>query len=124
MGMQEQQHKVALNSLNPQQIVQIKQQLENDVNTLNQSLGQFRFAFQKFEECKGIIANAEAARPTDEILLPLSNSLFIPGHLDNERDVPHCLCRANASTSLSTERASSWSATASRPASSATGRTP
>ena len=63
--MQEQQNKVPLNSLNPQQIVQIKQQLENDVNTLNQSLGQFRYAFQKFEECKKIVASAEAASLKD-----------------------------------------------------------
>lgn len=61
----EQQQKVPLNSLNPQQISQIKQQLENDVNTLNSSLGQFRFAFQKFEECKQIIANTEAAAAKD-----------------------------------------------------------
>lgn len=83
----EQQNKVPLQSLNPQQILQIKQQLENDVNQLNQSLSQFRFAYQKYEESKGAVQATEDSDPNSELLIPLSNSLYIHGQLDNVRDV-------------------------------------
>lgn len=83
----EQQNKVPLQSLNPQQILQIKQQLENDVNQLNQSLSQFRFAYQKYEESKSAIQTTEESDQNSELLIPLSNSLYIHGQLDNVRDV-------------------------------------
>lgn len=59
------QHKVPLQSLSPQQILQIKQQLENDLNVLNQSMSQFRFAFQKYEECKNVIKSTDECNEKD-----------------------------------------------------------
>lgn len=81
------QNKVPLQSLTPQQILQVKQQLEGELNLLNQSMSQFRFAYQKYEESKGVIKSTDQSSEKDEILIPLSNSLFIPGHLDNVRNV-------------------------------------
>lgn len=39
------QQKVSLESLPPQQIMQIKQQFEQDLRVLNESLGQLKFAY-------------------------------------------------------------------------------
>jgi hypothetical protein len=39
------QQKVALDSLSPQQIMQIKQQFESEIKILSESLSQLRFAY-------------------------------------------------------------------------------
>lgn len=81
------QQKVPLESLPPQQILQIKKQFEQDLSVLNESLGQLKFAYDRYEESKSTIQAAEKTTPDDEILIPLSNSLYVPGFMDNERDV-------------------------------------
>ena len=43
------QQKVPLESLPPQQIVQIKQQFEQDLRVLTESLGQLKFAYERYE---------------------------------------------------------------------------
>ena len=113
------QQKVALESLPPQQILQIKQQFEQDLRVLNESLGQLKFAYERYEESKATILAAEKVSQDDEILIPLSNSLYVPGQIDNERDVPLPALRARSTTSSSTAPATSWSARPRRPPSSA-----
>lgn len=77
------QQKVALDSLSPQQIMQIKQQFESEIKILSESLSQLKFAYERYDESKNTIKDAEKCNTTDEILIPLSGSLYIPGHMDN-----------------------------------------
>lgn len=53
-----QQQKVSLDSLPPQQILQIKQQFEQDLKVLNESLSQLRFAYERYDESKNTIKAA------------------------------------------------------------------
>lgn len=43
------QSKVNLDQFSPQELYQLKQGFEGELNTLNQSMSQFRFAMDKFE---------------------------------------------------------------------------
>jgi len=50
-------------------------------------MGHFRFAMDKFEEGKRAIRAAEDLKPEEEMLIPLSNALYIEGTIDNIKDV-------------------------------------
>lgn len=40
--------KVSLDQFNPQELFQLKQGFEGEINTLSQSMSQFRFAMDKY----------------------------------------------------------------------------
>ena len=42
------QQQVNLDQFSPQELYQLKQGFEGELNTLNQSMGQFRFAMEKY----------------------------------------------------------------------------
>lgn len=44
------QSKVNLDQFSPQELYQLKQGFEGELNTLNQSMSQFRFAMDKYEQ--------------------------------------------------------------------------
>ena len=44
---------------------------------------QFRYAIERFEEGKRSIKAAEELKNNEEMLIPLSNALYIEGVLDN-----------------------------------------
>lgn len=54
---------INLDQFTPQEIYQLKQGFEGELNTLNQSMAQFRFAMDKYEEGKRAIKAAEDCKP-------------------------------------------------------------
>lgn len=50
---------INLNQFSAQEIYQLKQGFEGELNTLTQSMNQFRFAMEKYEEGKRAIKAAE-----------------------------------------------------------------
>jgi prefoldin subunit 5 len=71
----------------PQELYQIKQGFEGEITTLGQSMNQLRFALEKYEEGKRSIRAVEECKDDEELLMPLSNSLYIQGYLNNRANV-------------------------------------
>jgi prefoldin subunit 5 len=69
--------KVNLDQFSAQELNQLKQGFEAELNTLSQSMNQFRFAMDKYDEGKRSIKAAEDCKDNEEMLIPLSNSLYI-----------------------------------------------
>lgn len=79
--------KINLEQFNPQELYQLKQGFENEITTLGQSLNQLRFALDKYEEGKRSIKAVEETGEKEEVLMPLSNSLYVEGYLTNKQNV-------------------------------------
>ncbi|EME87858.1 uncharacterized protein MYCFIDRAFT_26170, partial [Pseudocercospora fijiensis CIRAD86] len=73
---------VDLAQLAPQQLSQVKKQLDDEVQHLSTSHQNLRTAQQKFRECKTSIEHGVAKSASDKALLvPLTSSLYVPGTL-------------------------------------------
>ncbi|EGR28931.1 prefoldin subunit 5, putative [Ichthyophthirius multifiliis] len=81
------QKPIPLDKLNPQQLTEVKRSLEEEIQVLNQSLNQFKVAISKYEESKQIIKTLENAQQDQELLVPISSSLYVPGSLQNDGKV-------------------------------------
>ena len=65
-----------------QELAQLKKRTEDDIKTILDSFNGFRFLHKKFEEARVLIKNVSEQKAEEaEILVPLSNSLFIPGRI-------------------------------------------
>ncbi|KAJ8597277.1 Prefoldin-domain-containing protein [Rhizopogon salebrosus TDB-379] len=84
-GSQPQQVNVA--DLDLQQLSDVRRQLEEELNHLTNSFAQLKQAQAKFKSC---IENAGEVKPQNKettILVPLTNSLYVPGHLSDSENV-------------------------------------
>ncbi|KAF9445434.1 Prefoldin alpha subunit [Macrolepiota fuliginosa MF-IS2] len=84
--MSQQPQTINVNDLDVAQLADIKKQLEDELNHLTSSFAQLKQAQAKF---KGCIDNINAIKPQNKdkvILVPLTNSLYVPGKLS---DVEH-----------------------------------
>ncbi|KAJ8612976.1 hypothetical protein MRB53_037184 [Persea americana] len=73
---------VDLATLPPQQLLQVKKQLDTELEHLNNSFGQLRGAQAKFAECARCIETGVAVRDEGApLLVPLTASLYVPGTL-------------------------------------------
>lgn len=79
--------KGSIDQYTPQELYQIKQGFEGEITTLGQSMNQLRFALEKYEEGKRSIRAVEECKDEEELLMPLSNSLYIQGYLNNRANV-------------------------------------
>ncbi|KAJ1830912.1 subunit of tubulin prefoldin [Coemansia sp. RSA 2711] len=74
---------ISLDELPLAQLQNIKGQLEAEISELTAAFSQMKQAQAAFRECKGCI---EAMTPENQhktVLIPLSNSLYVPGTLAN-----------------------------------------
>jgi prefoldin alpha subunit len=73
---------VDLKDLGPQQLVDIKQQLEQEIQHLSDSFSKLKQAQAKFRECIDTV-DKTSAKENDEkpILVPLTSSLYVPGKI-------------------------------------------
>ena len=71
---------IKLDTLQLQDLVNLKKRVEGDFQTFVNSYNGFKYLTQKFDDCKILVKNInEQAKDGDEILVPLTNSLFVPG---------------------------------------------
>lgn len=61
-------------------------------------MNQLKFALEKYEEGKRSIKAVEECNDSESILMPLSNSLYIQGHLNNTQNVILDLSRTKKCT--------------------------
>ena len=74
--------KINLEGYNVQELAGLKKKVEDDIKTILDSYNGFKFLHKKFEEAKVLIKNVSEQKSDDtQILIPLSNSLFIPGKI-------------------------------------------
>ncbi|CAD8080474.1 unnamed protein product [Paramecium primaurelia] len=84
---QEEQKAIPLDKLTPQQLLQIKKQIEEEVQQLTQSLSQFRIANAKYEESKVILKRLDQTPKDNDLLVPITASLYVPGRLINPQSI-------------------------------------
>lgn len=68
-----------LESLSPQQLSIVKEQLEEEIEGLTTSFSNLRHAVTKYKASRSALENIDAR----EILVPLTSSLYIPGRIVN-----------------------------------------
>ena len=61
-------------------------------------MSQFRYAQEKYEEGKRALKAAEDCKAEEEMLIPLSNALYVEGNMDNIKDVTLSKRRAKECT--------------------------
>ena len=72
--------KLNLENYSVQELASLKKRVEEDITTIMDSYNGFKFLHKKFEDAKVLIKNVSEQKSEDtQILIPLSNSLFIPG---------------------------------------------
>jgi len=74
---------INITDLDIAQLTEVRRQLEDELNHLTNSFAQLKQAQAKFKAC---IDNINSVKPADKdntILVPLTNSLYVPGKLSN-----------------------------------------
>ncbi|KAH0609660.1 uncharacterized protein H6S33_013146 [Morchella sextelata] len=82
-GPQSQQ--IDLNTLSVDNLSAVKKQLDEELEHLTQSFQKLRQAQNKFKECINTVKTG--LRPGKTILVPLTNSLYVPGTLADTENV-------------------------------------
>ena len=78
------QQRIKLEQLQLEDLVQLKQRLTQDLQTFLNSYNGLKALEQKFEFGKVLVEQISSkAAVGDEVMLPLTNSLFVPGKLKN-----------------------------------------
>ncbi|KAI9899590.1 hypothetical protein N3K66_006051 [Trichothecium roseum] len=82
------QETINLDTLDPQQLSQVKKQLDEELEHLTSSFAQLHQAQNKFKEClRCVEARATAKKENKSVLVPLTNSLYVNGELSNADSV-------------------------------------
>ncbi|ETS61050.1 hypothetical protein PaG_04988 [Moesziomyces aphidis] len=85
MGSKGQQ--VDLMSLDVPQLLEVKKQLETEVQHLTSSFGQLKAAQAKFRSCIDSVATIKPENKDKTTLIPLTSSLYVPGKLSDLENV-------------------------------------
>ncbi|RCK60898.1 Prefoldin subunit 5 [Candida viswanathii] len=76
---------IDLNSLGPQQLVEFRKSIDQEISHFTQSLQALSTAQSKLKECIASIDNLEKSKE-DSLLVPLTSSLYIPGQIVSRND--------------------------------------
>ncbi|KAF9466738.1 Prefoldin [Collybia nuda] len=74
---------VNVSDLDVAQLSDVRKQLEEELNHLTNSFAQLKQAQAKFKACIENVAEVKPANRGKTILVPLTNSLYVPGKLSN-----------------------------------------
>lgn len=79
---------VNLDTLAPEQLAQVKKQLDEELEHLTNSFAQLHGAQTKFKDCLQCVTSRAAAPPgATNVLVPLTNSLYVSGTLASSDSV-------------------------------------
>ncbi|KAG7661052.1 GIM5 [[Candida] subhashii] len=76
--MAAQQTKIDLNQLAPQQLLEFRKNIDQEVTHFTQSLQALQTAQSKLKDCISSVDNMEKSK-SEQLLVPLTSSLYIPG---------------------------------------------
>jgi prefoldin alpha subunit len=86
--MSGQQETINLDTLSPEQLSQVKKQLDEELEHLTSSFAQLHAANNKFKDCLQCVkARASAPEGSNSVLVPLTNSLYVSGELSSSDKV-------------------------------------
>ncbi|KAJ4272356.1 subunit of tubulin prefoldin [Fusarium torreyae] len=78
------QETINLDTLEPQQLAQVKKQLDEELEHLTSSFAQLHAAQNKFKDClRCVKSRAAAPEGANSVLVPLTNSLYVRGELSD-----------------------------------------
>ncbi|KAJ7629249.1 Prefoldin [Mycena polygramma] len=77
------QQQISLTDLDLPQLTEVRRQLDEELDHLTNSFGQLKQAQTKFKTCIENMTEIKSANKGKTILVPLTNSLYIPGRLSD-----------------------------------------
>ncbi|KAJ7199701.1 Prefoldin alpha subunit [Mycena pura] len=78
---------ISLADLDLEQLADVRRQLEEELNHLTNSFAQLKQAQAKFKACIENVGEVKPANKDKTILVPLTNSLYVPGKLSDAEHV-------------------------------------
>ncbi|GJJ14157.1 hypothetical protein Clacol_008417 [Clathrus columnatus] len=84
---QQQPQQVNVADLNLPQLAEVKRQLDDELSHLTNSFAQLRAAQNKFKNCLENVRDVKPENKDKVILVPLTNSLYVPGKLSDTEHV-------------------------------------
>ncbi|KAG5926491.1 hypothetical protein E4U42_003265 [Claviceps africana] len=88
--MSQDRESINLDTLEPQQLAQVKKQLDEELEHLTSSYAQLHAAQNKFRECQRCVESRMASTdgaPSNSVLVPLTNSLYVKGEISHGETV-------------------------------------
>jgi prefoldin alpha subunit len=85
--MAEQRGEINIAKLSLQQLDQLKNQLTQELNVLQESLSRLKMVQQSFISSETSLDQLKTLEQNKEILVPLTSSLYVPGKLTNNQRV-------------------------------------
>ena len=79
--MDKKKAEITIETLPPQQLVEMQKQLEQDIQVLRQSYQGMKLAGSKFIESKSVVKSLATEVDDKEIMIPLTSSLYVPGKI-------------------------------------------
>ncbi|KAA1473321.1 Prefoldin-domain-containing protein [Dentipellis sp. KUC8613] len=86
-AVQQQPQQINIADLDLPQLADIRRQLEEELSHLTNSFAQLKQAQSKFNSCIESAKEVQPANKTKTILVPLTNSLYVPGKLSDADNV-------------------------------------
>eukprot|EP00008_Paramoeba_atlantica_P010144 CAMPEP_0201488358 /NCGR_PEP_ID=MMETSP0151_2-20130828/17913_1 /ASSEMBLY_ACC=CAM_ASM_000257 /TAXON_ID=200890 /ORGANISM="Paramoeba atlantica, Strain 621/1 / CCAP 1560/9" /LENGTH=161 /DNA_ID=CAMNT_0047873627 /DNA_START=23 /DNA_END=508 /DNA_ORIENTATION=+ len=78
---------IPLQTLNLQELMQVKKQIEEEIDHFQSSLMKFEMVIRRFRNSKESLVSLNKENKGKEILMPLTTSLYVPGKLGNVETV-------------------------------------
>jgi len=72
--------RIDLNQLQPQQLVEFRKSIDQEINHFTQSLQALQAAQSKLKDCMSSVDSMEKST-SDDLLVPLTSSLYLPGKI-------------------------------------------
>ncbi|CAE6513204.1 unnamed protein product [Rhizoctonia solani] len=85
--MSQPQQQINVADLELPQLTEVKKQLDEELNHLTNSFAQLKAAQSKFRGCLDNINEVKPENALKTLLVPLTNSLYVPGKLVNTENV-------------------------------------
>ena len=87
MSQQQQGESINITKLSLQQLDQLKTQLTQEINVLQESLSRLKMVQQSFVSSEQSLDQLKPVEENKEILVPLTGSLYVPGRLLSNQKV-------------------------------------
>ncbi|THU87881.1 Prefoldin alpha subunit [Dendrothele bispora CBS 962.96] len=85
--MSQQPQSISLADLDFSQLTEVRKQIEEELNHLTNSFAQLKQAQAKFKSCIENVGEVNAKNSGKAILVPLTNSLYVPGKVCDSEHV-------------------------------------
>lgn len=81
------QQTIDVADLEVQQLLDVKRQLDQELEHLTSSFGQLKQAQAKFKSCAENVTQLASSASDRTVLVPLTNSLYVPGKISDKSNV-------------------------------------